>query len=244
MKLNNVNTLAETFTFIEEIRSQTIRAAHIEKASLIKSVACNIHDLLTVSGIDLFNPDDVDRIPLLTAMSRTMEDDKTLDNSVDAIGIARVNNTTLVLPFFVTKQAEELLLKHPKIIPFGYWDNSDREEGVSDAEWKRRKKIWGKLFKTTPIPSECMLIVNLIDTKRLIPDDQFMADLPSIEEREKTLATHLAFDSLPDDTQVHNLITLSSEKRKELLPTIQGKLRDITMETLSKSLPKVENTNE
>ena len=58
----------------------------------------------------------------------------------------------LILPF--TENYLSVLKNSKFIKPFGYWDNVDPEEGVSDGDWNRRKLIWqeflGSDFENSP----------------------------------------------------------------------------------------------
>lgn len=40
---------------------------------------------------------------------------------------------------------------------FGYWDNSDPDGDITDAEWEAREKAWGYRIEDDKSPSECGL---------------------------------------------------------------------------------------
>jgi hypothetical protein len=43
---------------------------------------------------------------------------------------------------YAGSKMEHVFTGQPGVEPFGYWDNSDREEGCTDEEWEERKAAW------------------------------------------------------------------------------------------------------
>lgn len=53
-----------------------------------------------------------------------------------------MNGKIIAKPYYSHKAYETTLLNMPEVKDYGYWNNSDREEGVSKSEWKLREKEW------------------------------------------------------------------------------------------------------
>lgn len=51
-------------------------------------------------------------------------------------------NKTLVGSFIADREIESLAIETLGLKFFGYWNNSDRPEELSSAQWKRREQIW------------------------------------------------------------------------------------------------------
>ena len=65
----------------------------------------------------------------------------------------------LVLMFGESSREYEDELKKKGILKdYGYWDNSDPDENVSDEEWDKRRLEWSNLFYAAP--SEIGLTIN------------------------------------------------------------------------------------
>jgi hypothetical protein len=250
VKLEGITTLEEAQSFIEEIREAVIENVHRESAKQIKRVACLLYDQYHFNKIDGLCITETQRKPLLTATSRIQELNRELGNREYNIGIAFVDGYTLSLPFFQDKESITFLRSHPKVSFFGYWDNTDPDENASEEEWNLRGKLWSKVFVGHGIPAECMLMVRLIDVGYIIPEDKYMMDLPTIEEREETLSRTLAMETMGDWSpdkygSLGEWNRQIKEKSDEHLEQIKGKLNtDLSMEDLGKSVPKLENNND
>lgn len=57
----------------------------------------------------------------------------------------------LVLVFGEQAEGYRTLLKEAGLVEdYGYWDNSDPDEAVSEAEWEERERAWAHLFNAAP----------------------------------------------------------------------------------------------
>lgn len=59
-----------------------------------------------------------------------------------SISILPLRDKTLILPFYVCKEYRGVFSKTKGLIPYGYWDNVDPEEGVSEKSWEQRRYDW------------------------------------------------------------------------------------------------------
>ena len=65
----------------------------------------------------------------------------------------------LVLVFGESSHEYEEKLKEKGVLKdYGYWDNSDPEENVSEEDWEKRKLEWGSIQSNSP--SEVGLTIN------------------------------------------------------------------------------------
>jgi len=95
-KLEGVTTIVEALSFIEDIRNQVTEILFEESATEIKTLACLITDLYSV-GIDMFQPDETERKPLLAATLRYMTSDRN-EGTEYSIAIGAVDKHVLTIP--------------------------------------------------------------------------------------------------------------------------------------------------
>ena len=76
---------------------------------------------------------------------------------------------------------------------FRFWNNTDKPEDLTDQQWEKRALVWDAILSSSGVPAESMLTIRLIDSKFLIPDDKFMKDAPTVEQREEQLARIVSF---------------------------------------------------
>ena len=145
-------------------------------------------------GLDMLDKDagPENRKPLLEATMRLFEEDRERETEYQlALGVA--DGHVLGYPFFPNAKFNSVIFDHPQVTKFGYWNNTDPDEDASEEEWEERERLWDKVFENESVPNRAMLIVVLADKHHLIPTDQHMEDLPSVESREKAVANQLAW---------------------------------------------------
>jgi hypothetical protein len=244
-KLEGVITIAEALSFIEDIRNQVTEILFEESATEIKTLACLINDLYSV-GIDMFQPDENERKPLLAATLRYMTSDRN-DDTEYSIAIGAVDKHVLAIPYFQNNtRCYEVFYNHPNVSRFGYWDNTDKDPEVSAKEWKLRGKLWDKLFNTQHIPARAMFVIVLQDKNHLIPLDRHMNTLPTLDDRIKSCASHIAWLEVTEtltETNKLNMYQCMLEVKK-LQPTIMERIKDklqpnLTLSDLEKPIPEL-----
>jgi len=47
---------------------------------------------------------------------------------------------------------------------YGYWDNTDKDDTCSNAEWEQRANDWEEVLSPSFIPSECGFTFELADS--------------------------------------------------------------------------------
>lgn len=75
----------------------------------------------------------------------------------NSIQIIPFNNKIYMISFIglkaVSDEFEEMVTKFG-FKQYGYWDNSDRPEDVSENEWLERKMSWDGIFERSSVPAE------------------------------------------------------------------------------------------
>ena len=195
--VENATTLADIEKIVEDLRTEITRFMRETQATAIKTEACLLYDMYTVFDKDLFEENDKERKPLLTAtMNNLMESKRDEEDLYESsIGFLHVDGYTLAIPFgTMMKSIRKIVLDHPSIKDFAYWDNTDppEKDEVSSKEWKLREKLWKKAFGKLVTPKQRMAIYELSDKAVIFPKDSEMENIIPIEEREKSCASRLA----------------------------------------------------
>lgn len=73
-----------------------------------------------------------------------------------------IQNKTLAIPFINNRALMKAFKSLPQVVPYGFWDNVDKDEDVSDEEWEIRRKEWDEALLGLGVPRECGLCVELV----------------------------------------------------------------------------------
>lgn len=259
LKVNTSNNVTELHDLVNQVRDTVVNYVNYTKAKDVKALACLLYDYYYCYNISLFQEKEGTN-PLLVAMQRIRHSLTEKEEFEYFLGFANVDNKhTVAIPFFPNYECIETMLKnHPEFEPFGYWNDTDPDENVSKKEWEKRRKIWEKVFEHSGVPSETMFMIRLVDSRLIIPDDENMEKLPTIEERKKTLARDKAFQKALDKEQETNedvrgedayqlyvnAMQNSKQYEEEIEKELEGLLdTNLTMEKLEKDI-EMENNNE
>ena len=246
-RLKGVSSIEDALSFIDDIKEPIKERILSNMATEIKTLACLMYDLHGL-GYDMFEESEDDRVPLLSATMRTLKNDPKHDESF-SVGLTSVEGQVLGYPFFPENGYVDIIFEHIDVERFGYWDNTDPDETVTKEEWEKRKRLWNKVFERDSIFNRSMFIITLADKRNMIPTDEHMKELPTMEQREKATANQLAWAEVaknyePDLGKLYDLMV----KVKEITPThleqVKGKLKeDITIKTLEQPLPQIKENN-
>lgn len=249
IKIEGIETFQDAQDFIESLRKPITEILRKRIAKQVKQMACLIYDLHESFNIDQFADKDKERIPLLTATVKLIIEDYEEETEY-SIGMLSVDGTILALPFFLSnRECLEFIIEHPQVSAFGYWDNIDPDENVSEKEWKLRKRLWTKAFKEETIPSHVMMMTVLANTRHMVPSDKHMRGLPSLQEREEACVNHIAMmRASPDygpEKGITALLRAANALKDSVRKEVEGKLKkNLSLKDLEKELPKKENNNE
>jgi|AntRauTorcE11897_2_1112592.scaffolds.fasta_scaffold00078_73 hypothetical protein len=258
--LNGVYTIQDMYDFVDSIRGPVKEAVYMDRAREILATSTLIYDMYHVMGQDYFNPDEDQRIPLLVASKRhvRLPPDEASDYSV-AIGI--VDGYTLAMFFFDDRTSEKIFLDHPQVQYFGYWNNADPDENVTEQEWSLRKDLWNRMFDhntRSSFPSEAMFVQRIMSNRYIMPEDKHMeAAIPSLEERRKSVIRNVSFalakeelasgakDGADTQQNLKDIFNRAEEKRTiatQAVP-VNKFAEKMSLAMLSKEIPVTENNN-
>ncbi len=127
--------------------------------------------------------------------------------------------------------AHELLIRTPGIEDFGYWNNTDKPEAVSDEEWEARSRLWDKVLDN---PVACLSLKFEPDPLSM-PAPASQLDFPSRASRAERCARHKlesdAVAAYPKEIagggMVSSYFTWASRTMREVRQSIQdGPLKE------------------
>lgn len=254
--LNGVYTIQDMYNFVNSLRGPIKEAVYMDRAKEILSTATLIYDMYHVMGEDYFNPNEDERVPLLVASKRHVVLPKDESSNYD-VAIGHVDGYTLGMFFFDDRQSEQIILNHPAVTYFGYWDNTDPDDNTNEREWELRKELWGKLFEDSGYPSEVMFVQRILNNQYIMPEDTHMADsLPSLTERRDAVIRNVSFalakkdakdnilDGEKDDEasslNFSDILSRAKDKHsvaKQAVP-VEKFTENLTLATLSKNIPE------
>lgn len=80
------------------------------------------------------------------------------------VGLYPMDDGVLVLPFAEQQAYLDILDEHPDMIRYGYWNNTDHPDNISDEEWDKRASDWdwrdNPLGRDSYTPANSMLLVR------------------------------------------------------------------------------------
>lgn len=157
-----------------------------------------------------------------------------------SITIHPIKDKILGIPFGRTEFLE-LVREQPFVAPYGYWDNTDQEEGVSDEDWERRGEDWEEALGRNWVPSLNGFTAEITRKKPSLHKIRNLGSLPTFEERCESTADVLALQMYPGEVTSNNWHDLFNWKGgdaynaayKVKLEEVSGKLhRDVELSHL------------
>ena len=156
--VKSVNT---AFDILREMAPQ-FRAMAKERAIVfLVNRATNLYDLRKANPEErqtdvsvLTNADMLIRRDLKEAQARNATD---LYDFGMSVTLAPVNGRVIGILYANNREMGKAFTSHKAIRPYGYWDNTDEEEGVSEKEWSQRRGDWSQVLPSYLSPSEEML---------------------------------------------------------------------------------------
>lgn len=107
---------------------------------------------------------------LFTAMTEFDDEQRTMDSALRGhdphrfeVSFGSDQQTGRILCLLYVDQGEftEAWESLPEVEPYGYWNNADRPERVTDAEWEERREAWDRVMPGYTPPVECMISFSL-----------------------------------------------------------------------------------
>ena len=203
------------------------------------SLYCNKEELLKkyeIGSRESFNP-------LFSIMKneREMENEHIFQRPHCEIFLFPVENEVLCMVFgdsifdhlFYTHKNSEGVISPPKYLEFeefGYWNNSELPDNVTEKEWEYRKNLWDKALKGIGVPVENGIGKTLVGKKELFEDDEitikhavvyYKQNIKTLKELENGFFAVLNNDNgLPSRDEILKCIDNDDERLESLIKRI------------------------
>lgn len=81
----------------------------------------------------------------------------------------------LAYPYYGRNEYVEALLTMPEVSSYGYWNNTDQEEGITDEQWNERRQEWDSLIDPEDGTFAHLPLYELSDSRK--PFEIFMYEI-------------------------------------------------------------------
>ena len=143
-------------------------------------------------------------IPYIDAIQYYRERDQEDKSYQCNVVFLRSQTKTLAL-FYGEDVFRKIWELYPQVQPYGYWNNTDMPDDVTEEEWDKRHQDWSEAFSGSSswVPSEAGWSVNLAEGQPWLPlDEETMAFVPTREQRARYQAKWLILDQLQQELDV------------------------------------------
>jgi hypothetical protein len=127
-----------------------------------------------------------------------------------SILVPKNTDKILLLLFTEQKKIQDLFETYDFIETYPYWNNTDKPDNISEAEWEQRGKDWNNALPGSGIPSKNGLSFELVgEFLPLIDVNSVLETMPSFKER----CQKVAKDKLPsyiEDKETWDLVKSGS----------------------------------
>lgn len=245
-KLKGFKSLDRAFHLMAEHRANMQAAASNEAARMLAERACTLYDELYLSGSPMERPalaqayDDIDT-NLLAAEKHRAKSYYDLDVSVALASTS--NHTVIGILFCGNDRLRRKFFSLPAVVEYGYWDNSDPPEDVSNLEWNKRRGQWNEVLRDG-IPAQEMFNMVFVPEYRMIypPLDIIASKITQFDKRLQVAAEKITMRKVSDELQLDSPGKLVSYRMsgdfdrrvEEEKPLLASKLKPtITIEDLT-----------
>jgi hypothetical protein len=217
----------DPFTFIAAARTALDPVRDRADAGVLAERAVEIIDRAVVDGTGVPLRYGMPVGPLENALHELDEEQaklKTTDWGHDPnrlkLSIGRDPETGLlaVLLFAEASLLVEAFWGLPEVEEYGYWNNTDQPDGVTDAEWDERRSFWDRVLPGYTPPAVAMLTWTLRGTYEnglaALPGDRsplILEELPDPDQRARQITRRVvAAAACQDVTDTGQIMTLLS----------------------------------
>jgi len=157
-----VNSLDKAFYMMQDLRKEARYVSEVETARMLAMHACCIYDDHTVFGTP------VGKSPLQAArdaIDNDLEDAakirrKSYYDLEFGVALGVTNDKTVIGILYSTNpEMRKLLLNHPDVMDYGYWDDSDEPDNVTSKDWAKRRGHWNEVLRDG-IPAQEMFNIT------------------------------------------------------------------------------------
>jgi hypothetical protein len=121
----------------------------------------------------------------------------------------------------------------PEIEDYSYWDNSDREDGISARQWTARKKTWDAILGRDGRPGNAGLEFSVLSAVGYPKPSEVLPFIDTIEARAWSLASDILVDRHVQDnggvtaSNVFELLHRATDWVKDNKPIREAKAAEI-----------------
>jgi len=160
-----------------------------------------------------------------------------LDFACEVVLVPAQGQRILALLYTQQKEFEKIWNSMPGVVPFGYWNNTDPPEGMTDGKgyqkWKERGRIWERALGKLGVPAlagyaRTVFDFHLMDFEwdspkllvKHVPDFEYRCRTTSLE-----LLSYLKFDREAPAGEVFSFLRASTtegtEENQKFLQTVE-----------------------
>ena len=180
------------------------------------------------------------------AMRKQRDEDRTREKSYRFdcnFVLLPQQDQTLILIYYGEPGFLKAFEAIPGIEPYWYWDNTDPDESVSEADWSRREQDWEQaLGDDAPsirgLTVECF--IDWLDFSPVLAGEQVIAAIPVFDSRVKIAALNMAFSARAKELGVEDKIISHWGQIDRWLKTEDGRTaREKAAEEIAPLLPLI-----
>ena len=130
------------------------------------------------------------------------------------VSLLPLPDKTLLIPFGENVKCQKIFKKYTQ--EYGYWNNCDKPDEISDEEWEQRRHDWDIVLPGVGVPKENGPVRYLVDSKNIvkyIPLEEIKKDIT--DEMNSKIARKIAKNSLVDNEFNRLYIPARAQAEKE-----------------------------
>lgn len=242
----------DVFAFVRQLRKTMMPVRERLDAEMVINRAVVIHDA-ALAGTPIKDG----HSSISTAVTDYFEEQRKADPQMrdhdphrfeTSFGVDPETGRVMALPFCEHNDFMTVFGEMPEIEGYGYWNNTDPEEGVSRAEWTQRRKAWDRVM-TTGIPGDSMLsfrlcgsptlsVMSLFNVHQDATPTAVLAAAEKVRSREDRAATIVrgrvsSLGVLPfDGSNIMHYLRVLDDHAARVAPQIQDQLPEIRLDRL------------
>lgn len=221
-------TIAELrLELIQLAKHKLIPAAETESAKLLANISIDHLDKDLWLAVDSSNTTSTMKDEIFKAwdaVQSRVHAIKTTDRRDPAVDfefsltLFPIKDKVLAIPICENRNLLSILTNQPYVKEYGYWDNTDQPEGISDEDWAVRSQDWDKAVGDSGILSENGFKIHLIR-------EGYVAGIDYVEIQENLPSMAYRVDSIVK-LEVEKLIDIELGNEALSISTVMQIIRD------------------
>lgn len=159
-----------------------------------------------------------------------------------------IENDMLVLLYTENKRMRETWEAIEGVEYYGYWNNVDPEEGVTDEDWEQRKSDWDKAFHVDYVPAEQGFHVEIVRDLLMLERLDISNFIPAFEDRVNKMAKRVLEKEINQEIpnnffEEHGMSAFLEEvATKKNSPEGKRRFQELVEEMETILIPVIDNT--